>query len=285
MPVRVGIGLPNNVPEATGAQLLEWARRAEAADFAGLSTLDRLVYRSHEPLLGLAGAAAVTERIGLFTDILLGALRPPALLAKEALTLDQLSNGRLTLGLGVGGRVDDFEAAGVPFDHRGRRLDELLQALRVAFAGGGDLGPPPVRPGGPPIMIGGTADAAIRRAAEHGAGWTAGGGTPERAGQLAPRVRAAWRDAGREGEPRLAALAYFALGPDPDAQAEQYLGDYYAWLGPQVGAGIVRSSLRSAEAIRDCVRAYDDLGFDELYLDPTTSDPDEVDRLRAALNP
>ena len=104
MAIRVGIGLPNPVPGATGAQIIEWAKRAEAAGFAGLATIDRLAYPNHEPLLTLAAAAAVTSRIGLFPDILLGALRPPALLAKEALTLDQLSGGRLTLGLGTGGR-------------------------------------------------------------------------------------------------------------------------------------------------------------------------------------
>jgi alkanesulfonate monooxygenase SsuD/methylene tetrahydromethanopterin reductase-like flavin-dependent oxidoreductase (luciferase family) len=280
--IRVGVGLPNPVRGATGPQLIDWAQRAEAAGFAGLATIDRLAYPTHEPLLTLAAAAAVTTRIGLFTDILLGALRPPALLAKEALTLDQLSRGRFTLGLGTGGRQDDFEAAGVPFKRRGRRMDELLETLASAFAGEAAYGPRPFSPGGPPIMMGGTSDVAIQRAATHAVGWTSGGGGPQAAAAAAERVRAAWREAGREGSPRLAALAYFALGPHPEAQAKAYLEDYYAFIGPNA-ARLVLGAATSAQMVRDFVRAYDEIGFDELYLDPTTSDPDEVDRLAAAV--
>lgn len=282
MAIRVGIGLPNPVPGATGAEIIEWARRAEAASFAGLATIDRIAYPNHEPLLTLAAAAAVTSRIGLFPDILLGALRPPALLAKEALTLDQLAGGRLTLGLGTGGREDDFELAGVPFDHRGKRMDELMETLRMAFAGESNVGPRPVRAGGPPIMIGGTSDAAVRRMVGYAAGWTFGGGGPQNGAAMAERIRANWREAGREGSPRLAALAYFALGPDPDAQAAAYLGSYYAFIGPYVDR-LVQGAARSPEMVRDQVRAFEAAGFDELYFDPTTSDPDEVDRLAAAL--
>jgi alkanesulfonate monooxygenase SsuD/methylene tetrahydromethanopterin reductase-like flavin-dependent oxidoreductase (luciferase family) len=131
-------------------------------------------------------------------------------------------------------------------------------------------------------MLGGTSDAAIRRAARHGAGWTSGGGGPRAAAGIVDRVRAAWRDAGREGNPRLAALAYFALGPDPDTQATAYMEDYYAFTGP-TAERLVQGAARSPEMVRELVRAYGEIGFDELYLDPTTSDPDEVDRLAAVI--
>ena len=97
----VAIGLPNAVPNTSGADLVEWARRAEAREFSSLGTIDRIVYPNYEPLIALAGAAAVTEKIGLVTSVLLGPLHTnAALLAKQALSLNALSNGRFTLGMG-----------------------------------------------------------------------------------------------------------------------------------------------------------------------------------------
>lgn len=100
--MKIGIGLPNAVPGATGGELTEWARRAEARDFSTLGTIDRLVYDNYEPLVALAAAAAVTERIGLATTVLLAPLRTNAIeLAKQALSINALSGGRLTLGFGA----------------------------------------------------------------------------------------------------------------------------------------------------------------------------------------
>jgi alkanesulfonate monooxygenase SsuD/methylene tetrahydromethanopterin reductase-like flavin-dependent oxidoreductase (luciferase family) len=111
----VGIGLPNSVAGATGDELLEFARRADAAGFSTLGTIDRIVYDNHEPLTTLAGAAAVTERIRLMTSVLLGPLRTnPAILAKQAATVHSLSGGRFRLGIAIGRREDDCEISGVP---------------------------------------------------------------------------------------------------------------------------------------------------------------------------
>src|SRR2546425_6794236 len=110
--MKIAIGIPNSIPGADGRLLLEWARRAERLGFSSLATIGRIAYPSSEELVVLAAAAGVTERIGLFTNILLGPTRDPALLAKQAATLDQVSAGRLVLGVGVGGRPDDFETTG-----------------------------------------------------------------------------------------------------------------------------------------------------------------------------
>src|SRR3954451_491295 len=124
----VAIGLPNAVPETTGAQLVEWARRAEARGFSSLGTIDRIVYDNYEVLTALAAAAAVTERIGLCTSVLLGPLRENAVeLAKQALSVHALSGGRLTLGIGLGGRDDDYAISGIELARRGRRLDAMLE--------------------------------------------------------------------------------------------------------------------------------------------------------------
>src|SRR5437588_3861584 len=161
-PMDIGIGLPNPVPGTPGRALIGWARRAEQRGFSGLATIDRIAYPSYESLITLAAAAAATERIGLLTNVLLEPTRNPVLLAKEAASVDQLSGGRLTLGLGVGGREDDFLATGQDFHTRGRRFDHDLELMHQAWKGepvAGALkpvGPAPTREGRVPILIGGT---------------------------------------------------------------------------------------------------------------------------------
>ena len=126
----VGVALPNAVLGATGAQMTEWARRAEARGFSTLGTIDRLVYDSYEPLVALAAAAAVTERIGLSTTVLLAPLRTNTVeLAKQGRSVNALSGGRLTLGIGLGARDDDYEASGVELRGRGKRLDAMLEEM------------------------------------------------------------------------------------------------------------------------------------------------------------
>src|SRR5919199_68360 len=126
----IGIGLPNAVAGVDRAGIVDWARRAEAAGFSSLGTIDRLVYGNYESLIALAAAAAVTKRIRLATDILIAPLRSnTALLAKQAATLDHLSGGRLVLGLAPGGRPDDYEVSGVDFSRRGRIFDAQLEEL------------------------------------------------------------------------------------------------------------------------------------------------------------
>src|SRR5580765_8743294 len=104
--MRVGIGLPTTTPGTTGALLVEWARRADEGPFASLGTLDRVVYESFDPFVALAAAAAVTSRVELVTMVVIAPLRAPALLAKQAATVQSISGGRLTLGMATGARPD-----------------------------------------------------------------------------------------------------------------------------------------------------------------------------------
>jgi alkanesulfonate monooxygenase SsuD/methylene tetrahydromethanopterin reductase-like flavin-dependent oxidoreductase (luciferase family) len=282
--MRIGIGLPNTIPETTGDLILEWARRAEQHGFSTLATIDRIAYPSYESLVALAGAGAVTERIGLMTNILLAATRNPILLAKEAASVDQLSRGRLTLGMGVGARRDDFVAAERGFEDRGRRFDQDLELIHGAWRGelvGGCPKPPTPRPAGGdrvPVLIGGTTDAVIDRVVRWGVGWTAGGGRPDQVGPFAERVRRAWKDAGRDGEPRIAALSYFSLGDEVANESKANLLDYYEFLG-EWAARVAKGTPRTPEAVRETVRHFEEAGVDELVLDPTVADLAQVDRL------
>ncbi|HEY3501850.1 MAG TPA: LLM class flavin-dependent oxidoreductase [Actinocatenispora sp.] len=286
--MRIGIGLPNPVPDTPGVRMVEWARRAEDRGFTALTTIDRIVFPSYDSLTALAVAAGATTRIGLTTNILLAPVYPPVLLAKTAASLDQLSGGRLTLGLAVGGRPDDFAAVGRDPGTRGRDFDAALDLMHRAWRGepvvGGEeaVCPTPVNEARVPILVGGTSDAAVRRVVEWGAGWTAGGGSAEQMAPMVERIRTAWRDAGRAGEPRLAALAYFALGAEEESRA--YLRRYYGFTGPyaeQIAAG----ALRTEAAVADAVRAFADAGFTELYFDPTTAGVEQVDRLADVVSP
>jgi alkanesulfonate monooxygenase SsuD/methylene tetrahydromethanopterin reductase-like flavin-dependent oxidoreductase (luciferase family) len=286
--MEIGIGLPNPIKGATGSLLIDWAKRAEERGFATLATIDRIAYPSFDSLATIAAAAGATSRIGCMTNIVLAPAYPPALLAKTTATVDQLSSGRLTLGLAPGGREDDFVAAGRDFRSRGQAFDAELDFLHRAWRGEhvADVNeavcPRPVKDDRIPIMIGGMSDKAVQRTAQWGVGWTAGGGGVEMVAPLVERVRAAWRQAGRAGEPRLAALVYFSLGAGAESDSHAYLRDYYAHLGPYAEQ-IDAAALRSAAVVRDTAQAYANAGFTELYFDPTVASLDQLDRLADAV--
>ncbi|MGH2723780.1 MAG: LLM class flavin-dependent oxidoreductase [Actinomycetota bacterium] len=286
--MKTGIGLPNAIPGVAGSVLVEWARRAEERGFSSLATLDRVAYPSYDSLVALAAAGAVTERIGLMTNILLAPTRNPILLAKEAASVDQVSGGRLILGLGVGTRTDDFVASERGFEDRGRRFERDLELIQGAWRGelvGGCPKPPTPRPvrGHIPILVGGTADAVIRRVVRWGTGWTAGGGAADVVGPFAHRVRAAWEAAGRQGRPRIVALSYFSMDADAVEESKRTILDYYEYLGPPA-QGFADSIPRGATAVRDTVKRFEEAGVDELVLDPAVPDLAEVDLLADTLD-
>jgi len=275
----VGIGLPNTIPGTDGRLVVEWARRADQGPFSTLGVLDRLAYDAIDPFAALAAAAGVTERIGLATMIAIGPLRNTALLARQAASVDALSNKRLTLGLAVGARLDDYEAAEV--DHRGRgpRLSEQLATLRHgagAEESGHGLG---VRED-LRILVGGTVGPAFARMARYADGYAHNGGPPRAFERAAASARAAWSDLGRPGSPLLWGQGYFALGDENKGDA--YLRDYYAFTGP-FAEKIAAGNLTSPRAIRDLVRGYEEAGCDELILFPTVATAQQLDRLAEVL--
>ncbi|MFJ9542814.1 LLM class flavin-dependent oxidoreductase [Streptomyces sp. NPDC101225] len=284
----IGIGLPNTVPGTEPARLLDWARQAEGAGFSTLGTIGRLVYQGYEELIALSAAAAVTSRIRLTTSVLLAPLHTnAALLAKQAASLERISGGRFVLGVGLGGRDDDFAASGLSTKGRGRRFEEQIQEMKRIWAGdrrgiAGGIGPRPVRDGGPELILGGGTEASFRRVAELGDGWIMGGGSPDMFAQAAAGVDAAWRDAGRSGAPRKLSLAYFGLGPDARAQADGYLLDYYGFLGDVAGQ-IAASAAVTPDMVRSYAAAFESSGCDELIFVPTGSGLEQIELLAEAI--
>ncbi|PPK63602.1 LLM class flavin-dependent oxidoreductase [Actinokineospora auranticolor] len=274
--MRIGIGLPNTVPGCDGSALLDWARLADAGPFDAVAVLDRLRYDSIEPFAALAAAAAVTSRVRLATMIAIGPLRTPAALAKQALSVQALSGGRLTLGLGIGARLDDYAAAEVDHRTRGAALSRQLAYLRGPVAESG-VGPAaPFGAPGIPLLVGGTSGSALARMARYGDGYAHGGGPPRAFASAAAKARAAWQDLGRAGEPLLWGQAYLAIG-DPDA-GRDYLRDYYAFTGPFADK-IAAGALTSVRAVRDVIRGYAEAGCDELVLFPTSADAGDLNRI------
>jgi alkanesulfonate monooxygenase SsuD/methylene tetrahydromethanopterin reductase-like flavin-dependent oxidoreductase (luciferase family) len=283
----LGIGLPNTVPGTTGDQLTGWARAAEEAGFSSLGTIDRIVFPNYEPVVALSAAAAVTERIKLVTDVMLGPLRQnPAMIAKQFLSLDALAGGgRAVLGIGVGGREDDYAISGLDMSGRGAWLDAALAKIRDVWNGDGELeakvGPRP-NGQGPSLMVGGYIQKAFERAAKYGDGWTQGGSGASQFGADVSNLDDAWKSAGRDGQPRTLALGYFCLGPDADTHVQSYVRAYYAWLGDDAVEGIIAGAAKDADSVKALMHSYEEWNCDELILFPCSSDPEQVTLLAEA---
>ena len=181
--MRIGIGLPNQVRDVRPAVIPKWAVRAEQAGFSSLSTVGRIAYPGVTDTVALAGAAGATSTIELVSTVLLATVWPPALLAKEIAGIDGISGGRLTLGVGVGGRADDFVADGHGMAGRGKRFDWDLDIYREIWSGrpyaGGDNPAVPRGTREVPLLFGGSSPAAFERMARRGVGYIAPSVPPE----------------------------------------------------------------------------------------------------------
>jgi alkanesulfonate monooxygenase SsuD/methylene tetrahydromethanopterin reductase-like flavin-dependent oxidoreductase (luciferase family) len=213
--------------------------------------------------------------------VVIGPLRPAALLAKQSASIDAISGGRLVLGLSIGARHDDYQALGIEHRGRGDVLTEHLVAIREHWEGR-RIGPRTGRPEGPLVLVGGLSGEAFARMARYADGYVHGGGPPRAFAGAAGRARAAWVDAGRPGRPQLWGQGYFALGEAAASPGAAYLRDYYAFTGP-FAEKIAASNLSTPQAVVDFVRGYEEAGCDELVLFPTVAALDQLEQLAVVL--
>ena len=294
--MKIGMSLPVMVPGFDREAVHAWARRIDAGPFSCIASGERINFPNPEVLVTLATAAAVTERAKILFDVSVVPLHAPVLLAKQVATLDVMSGGRVVLGVGVGGREEDYAALGSEFG--ASRFDRLEQGVgtmrriwrgeRVVASALRPVEPLPVQAGGPEILAGSLFPRSIRRAARFADGLKgfSFGPSVEEVARGFERARVAWREAGRPA-PRLTTGFWFALPPagaDGRAQMDGYVGRYLNFLGPDAPRKIA-PTVRAvdAAALRDAVGEMEDLGCDELVLVPTSLDVDEVDRAAAAL--
>jgi probable F420-dependent oxidoreductase len=269
--VDLGLALPVSGAWATPANLTAIARDADANGFRGVWTFQRLLYDERlaavyhhvlDPMIALGYAAAVTERVRLGLAIVNAPFYAPVTLAKQLAALDILSGGRLDAGLGLGWSELEYEAAGVPMAHRGRRFDEWLDCLDVlltnedvAFAGEFYTVPPsrigPVLERRPPVLIGGSAPRALRRAGARGGGWI----SSSRASLAEIRAAVvAVRDAAEQAGKDRAAVRCVVRGVTAPHESPVDAAD----RAPLTG---------SLDQLRDDLALYAQAGVDEVFLD------------------
>jgi alkanesulfonate monooxygenase SsuD/methylene tetrahydromethanopterin reductase-like flavin-dependent oxidoreductase (luciferase family) len=289
--MKLGIGLPNTMAHDTDrALMLDWARLAEDAGFDLLATIDKPNYDAWDPLVTLAGVAGVTERIGLATTILQLPPRNEVLVAKQAAVVDQLSAGRLVLGVAQGGREDDYEVFGAPFHGRSERFEAQVGRIRAIWADArssdrdhGVLGPPPVQDPGPPIWAGAGTPRSIARAARIADGFVFGTAGSTAMKERAPRIRNAFAGE-RKPEITLAGLAYVAVGDDPRAALDEgahHVLRYYGqlWTEPR---NLIHHG--PPAKIAEEVAAYEG-AVDVLILFPQIPRLDQVEQLAEGVLP
>ena len=283
--VRIGIGLPNQIRNVRAPVIPEWARRAEELGFSTVGTSGRLAYPGVMDTVALAAAAGATTSIGLMSTVLLSPVWPAGLLAKEAASIDEVSGGRLTLGVGVGGREDDYLVEGFGPRGRGKRMDGDLEVYESLWRGtpptGSDQSLVTEHARKVPLLFGGSVQATFDRVARFGKGYVTAALPPAMVAPTLESVRATWKDAGRKGDPYLVAVAYFALS-DADAGRDN-VRDYYTSVGSGAADLLASGVGTSTGAVRETIRDFADLGVDELILNPATDDVDEVARLAEAV--
>ena len=284
--MKLGIGLPNTMAHETDRTLmLDWARLADEAGFDVLGTIDKPNYDSWEPLATLAGVVGVTERIRLATTILQLPNRNEVLVAKQAAVIDQLSAGRLVLGVAQGGREDDYDVLGAEYAGRSRRFEQQVERIREIWraAQGADrehgvLGPAPLQRPAPPIWSGAATPKAVERALRVADGFIFGTAGSAAMAERIPGIRDGLAANGKP-DATIAGLAYVAVGDDPQAavdEAAHHVLRYYGrlWTEPE---NLIHHG--PASKLAEEIAAYELGGLDVLIVFPQIPSLDQVEQL------
>jgi alkanesulfonate monooxygenase SsuD/methylene tetrahydromethanopterin reductase-like flavin-dependent oxidoreductase (luciferase family) len=289
--VRIGMTMPVMEPNLDSATLRSWARAIDDGPFSSLCWGERIAFDNPDSLTLLGALAAWTDRVRLVTTVVVPQLHDPVMLAKALATGDVLSGGRLTVGLGVGGRHEDYLAVGAdPGTQTIRSMAERVALMKRVWNGEKltesvlPVGPPPVQTGGPELLVGTIGPKTVRNAA----GWAAGlaGITLDldvaKENQLFDVARAAWAEAGKP-KPHLATSFWFAIGEPDDARAQvhTHLKRYMNWIPAEfVDAMAPTTGFAGGEAeLLQLLGRFEDIGADEVHLIPTSSDLDQLRRV------
>lgn len=283
--------MPVMEPNLDAATLQTWARVIDGGPFSSLCWGERIAFDNPHSLTLLGSLAAWTDRVRLVTTVVVPQLHDPVMLAKALATGDMLSGGRLTVGLGVGGREEDYRAvAADPATQTMRGMAERVAVMRRVWAGEKvtesviPVGPAPVQAGGPPLLVGTIGPKTVRSAAA----WAEGlAGTTldldvRRQNELFDVAREAWAEAGRPA-PHLATSFWFALGEgdEPRAQVHRHLRRYMNWIPADVVDAMAPTTgwAGTERELLDVLRRFEDIGTDEIHLIPTSSDIDQLRRV------
>jgi alkanesulfonate monooxygenase SsuD/methylene tetrahydromethanopterin reductase-like flavin-dependent oxidoreductase (luciferase family) len=288
--MEIGVGLP--MKALSRDELTSFVQTVEAGPFNGVSLGQRLTFDSHDPMIALTFVAAVTERLRLLTSVLCLPYHKVGVTAQQAASLDKLSEGRFSFGVGLGGRESDFAVAPEAWPRRGARFEEQLIAIRriwrgePPFEGTEPVGPTPFTPGGPELIVGTFVARGLERAGRLADGIRSFSFSTEPEEHLDRYriVQRAWDEAGRPGRPKLIAATHFSLGPDARSSYEAHVKKYYGYSQATMDQALSGTTPTSPEAIRATIRRFADAGIDELVFTATTTDPlPSLDRLAAVI--
>jgi len=289
--MKIGMTLPVTEPGWTRETLIEWAQRIDQGPYSSLALGERICFPNPELMTTLGACAVLTERVDLVTTVLILSMHNPVLTAKQLATVDVLSGGRLKVGVGTGGRAEDYRAIGVSTDQkRIKVLESHVEIMKKTWSGEitvpdtlRPVEPFPVQDGGPPLLTGAMGPKAMASAAKWAAGLS--GMTISASAQEVEAAfaltRSAWKEAGRAEEPELNTALWFAIGDRADEQAATHLTRYFNWVEPEARQAMVANAgfRGSAQQFRDLVSSIEDTGAHELILIPTSIDPAEVDKV------
>jgi alkanesulfonate monooxygenase SsuD/methylene tetrahydromethanopterin reductase-like flavin-dependent oxidoreductase (luciferase family) len=283
--------MPVMEPDLDAATLNTWARVIDEGPFSSLCWGERIAFDNPEALTLLGALAAWTARVRLVTTVVVPQLHDPVMLAKQLATGDMLSGGRLTVGIGVGGRQEDYEAVGAdPSTQTMSGMAERVALMKRIWSGEKvtesvvPVGPPPVQTGGPRLLVGTMGPKTVRSAAA----WAFGlaGTTLDldvgKQNELFDVARAAWAEAGRP-KPHLATSFWFALGDADDARAQvrRHLRHYMNWISAEYVDAMAPTTgwAGTGDELLEVLRKFEGIGTDEVHLIPTSSDIEQVRRV------
>lgn len=286
--MQIGMTMPVMEPNLDRALLKSWAQAIDDGPFSSLCWGERIAFDNPDSLTLLGALAAWTDRVQLVTTVIVPQLHDPVMCAKALATGDVLSGGRLTVGIGVGGRHEDYHAVGAdPATQTMRGMAERVEIMRRVWAGEKitesvlPVGPPPARPGGPSLLVGTIGPKTLRSAASWAdglAGITMDLDTVKQA-ELFDVARDAWAQADKP-KPHLATSFWFALGPADRAreQIRTHLLRYMNWIPPKCVDAIAPTTgwSGSPDELAATLRRFQEIGTDEIHLIPTSSDLDQV---------
>lgn len=285
--MKVGICWPMTMDPARQRELfLAWCRRADESTLSTIALGDRIAHHSQEPLISLAVAAGATSRVKLMTSVIALPTRHTEMFAKEVASLDVLSGGRFTLGVGISSRPQDFAALGVEWRGRAQRFERQVEDLKSIWAGRSlvpdtaPIGPPCLTKNGPDIVVGAITEVALKRAGRISDGIMTWSFLPDaNAQRLQIRITEdAWREAGKPGRPRIIAAMYFCLGENAKERLFSYLRTYYGYSEETLRFALIATTY-DASTVRDAIQSYADAGVEEILFAPPTTDIEQIDRL------
>lgn len=286
--MQIGMCLPYMKRDYDRARILEWCRALDAGPFSSLSCGERITGYSYEMRVLLSAAAAVTERVRIVPSLYVLPMHSAVWAAKEIATLDVLSEGRVTVTVGVGGREADYRAVGASFERRHARMDEQIAEIRRIWSGeppfeGADaVGPQPAQPGGPPILAGAMGPKAIARASHWAAGLYAFSmnGNARTLDKAFARADAAWSEAGRDAPPRRVGGFWYSLAPDAERELKDYVYRYLEIFGEEAARSVAKTMhIHTPDAVRQGLDDLEAIGCEEVFLVSATADLAEIDRL------